>query len=613
MADIEADAPVETFEAKGTEEAVARDPDYSQQPIEYAVSAPSENNRFRELYSSDKPTSFCSSIFRAELGPAPEGVNFIDSHFRITQRGSTILTEIAGGFTIFFTIAYVLTINGFILRDTGMQQHAVFLSTALASGIFTWLMGFCVNLPVVLGPSLALNVLFAQISTNCEDNTQGVANFASDRSCPGWGHDSLPWTDTMGAVFISGWFYLFFTFAGIRGYLYAMVPASLRASIATGTGFFITMVGLKIGHITRVTLLGENVEKVYNEAGCSMDGDDVTCTIDRSVTLDPDWYVNGIALFQYNPYARIAALGIVIAVALEMIKFRGSLIVAIWLATFVGINFYCKSSWSSESHDDSIHECVTDLNIWSGPPAQIPFVADHTNTVAGMLSFRYAYKPFFWQVVFTFLFFELYDSFGALTGIVARMGDTKNHPTVAVDRVNRAMAVDGFGVWLGAIMGCNSIAVYIESNTGVEVGARTGLAAIVCGTLLLLCLLFVYPFVYIIPACATTCALVIVGLNTVQEYKKIDTNDYIHLFSGFLTIAFMGFTYSITNGICVGFISYTWLQLVCWCTKQAQEQLGAWWPTFLKIRSDVTQEMPHPAMIVTAAFMAARFGLLLQQ
>jgi AGZA family xanthine/uracil permease-like MFS transporter len=508
-----------------------------------------------------------------------------------------------------------LTLNGFILKNTGMHQHAVFLTTALASGIFTWLMGLLVNLPVVLGPSLALNVLFAQISTRCDANEAGTATQSTDIDCPGWGESSLPWTDTMGAVFLSGWFYLFFTFAGIRGYLYAMIPSSLRASIAVGTGFFITMVGLKIGHITRVTVLGENLPKLLSAAGCTASDDyNFDCTAQRSVSLEANWYLNGIAHFQFNPYARIAVLGIVFAVALEMIKVRGSLIISIWLATFVGINFYnCKSSWKPEQGDDSIHECVTDLSIWSGHPVNIPFIANHHNTTAGMLSFKFANKPFFWQTVFTFLFFELYDSFGALTGIVTRMGDCRNHPTVAVDRVNRAMVVDGLGVWLGSIIGCNSIAVYIESNTGVEVGARTGLAAIVCGSLLLLCLLFVYPFVYIIPACATTCALVIVGMNTIQEYKRIDTGDYIHLFSGFLTIAFMGFTYSITNGICAGVISYTWLQFVCFLTGQAQEKLGAWWPSFLKIRPDVSQEMPHPALIITAAFMAARFSLLLQQ
>ena len=496
-----------------------------------------------------------------------------------------------------------------------MQPHAVFLATALASGIITILMGLCVNLPVVLGPSLALNVLFAQISTTCPENDRGIALRDSDVNCEGWGTHSLPWTDTMGAIFLSGWFYMFFTVSGLRGYLYAAVPKSLRASIAVGTGFFITMVGLKIGHITRVTVNGNSMMDLLSRSGCTQDTNgDISCSGTSPLTLYPDNYYNGIVHFEDDPYARIAVLGIVLAVALELIKFRGSLIIAIWGATFVGINYYrCKSTWQSSMEDDSIHQCVTDVNIWSGPSDKIPFIADPSEHVGGMLTFRFADKPYFWQVVFTFLFFELYDSYGALTGIVTRMGDCRNHPTVAVDRVNRAMVFDGFGVWFGSIIGANSMTVYIESNTGVEVGARTGLAAIVCGAMLLLCLLFVYPFVYLIPACATTCALVVVGLNTVQEYKNIDTSDYIHLFSGFLTIAVMGFTYSIANGICAGFISYVWLQFVGFFVTVVAQTMGSWWPQWLQVRADAKLEMPHPVLIVTAAFMAARFGLLLQQ
>jgi adenine/guanine/hypoxanthine permease len=536
------------------------------------------------------------------LGPAQPTGNAIDDFFRISQRGSTILTEITGGFTIFFTIAYIMTTNSIVLNGTGIPTHAVFLSTALASGVCTLLMGFTVNLPVVLGPSLAINILFRQIATTCDDNVGGdIYGWA----CDGWGVDSLPWTDALGAVFLSGWFYSFFTFAGIRGYLYEAVPKSLRASIAVGTGFFITMVGLKIGHITRVTVPAMWVDNVIAAGDCNDQG---VCM--NTVDLNTQWYNHGITYFRFDPYARIAVLGIVFAVALELFKVRGSLIISIWLATFIGINFYeCKSQWHSD--DDSVHKCVTDLNIWSGDSSKIPFIVDVTNTAAGRLSFKYAKTPYFWQCVFSFLFFELYDSFGALTGIVTRMGDTRNHPTVAVDRVNRAMVIDGFSVWLGAIMGSNSITVYIESNTGVEVGARTGLAAVVCGSMLLLCLLFVYPFVAIIPACATTCALVIVGVNTVQEYKNIDTTDFVHLFSGFLTIAVMGFTYSIANGICFGVISYTWLQIFVHIANVATEAfpiLGAF-----KVREGVKAELPHPVLILTAVFMCCRFALLRQQ
>lgn len=574
--------------------------------IEYASSPDPVAKYQRETYGA---SSFLNSIVRAELGPAPQTGNVVDDFFRISQRGSTIMTEITGGFTIFFTIAYILTLNGIILEGTGMQRHAVFFSTALASGIFTYVMGLTVNLPVVLGPSIALNVLFAQVSTRCDANMSGDVD---GTACPGWGTHGLPWSDTLGAIFLSGWFYMFFTLAGVRGYLYAAVPKSLRAAIAVGTGFFITMVGLKIGHITRVTVQPQYIAQIARVAGCN---DAISECTDR-VDLSALWYNHGIADFATEPYARIAVLGCVFALGLELFKVRGSLIIAIWSATFIGVNFYrCKSTWQTSYDDDSvnIHQCVTDVSIWSGPSEEIPFVVDTTNTVAGKLSFKYANKPYFWQVVFTFLFFELYDSFGALTGIVTRMGDCRNHPTVAVDRVNRAMLVDGFGVWLGGIIGSNSITVYIESNTGVEVGARTGLAAVVCGTMLLLCLLFVYPFVYIIPACATTSALVVVGLNTVQEYKNIDTTDFVNLFSGFITIAVMGFTYSITNGICFGFISYTALRYFAFAGEVLKEKLGPWWPSWFQLRKDTTTELPHPVMVITAAFMAARFGLLLQQ
>jgi AGZA family xanthine/uracil permease-like MFS transporter len=575
--------------------------------IEYADNFDATTAYKRELFDG---SNFLSSFVRAELGPATRTGNIIDDFFRITQRGSTIATEFIGGLTIFFTIAYVLTLNAILLEDTGMARHAVFFSSCLASGIFSYLMGITVNVPVVLGPSLALNILFAQISTTCSANPDGDVD---GPHCPTWGESSLPWSDTLGAVFLSGWFYAFFTFCGLRGYIYAAVPKSLRASIAVGTGFFLTMVGLKIGHITRVTVHRWYMDEISTAGNCVADSTG-SYTCGNHVDLNVKWYNHGITYFSDDPYARIAVLGIVFATALEMFKIRGSLIIAIYLATFIGINFYrCKSTWQSSLNDDSIHDCVTNLHIWEGNPYDIPFIVNVKDTVAGKLSFKFANKPYFWQVVFTFLFFELYDSFGALTGIITRMGDTRNHPTVATDRVNRAMVIDGFGVWLGSIMGCNSITVYIESNTGVEVGARTGLAAVVAGSCLLLCMLFVYPFVAIIPACATTSALVMVGVYTVQEYKNIETDNFVHLFSGFFTIAVMGLTYSITNGICFGFISYVALQFTIFIMAQIKPLVGSYWPAWLKEQDGVQAEMPHPVMIISAAFMAARFSLLLQQ
>ena len=190
-----------------------------------------------------------SSVWLFGVFPA-----LIDNYFRITERGSTIPTEFWGGMTTFLSMSYILVLNGVIIAgpfNTGITSNAVFFATALASGIFTTAMGLFVNVPVALAPGMGLNGFFASIAKNCNDNPTGNIH---GTACPDWGTKSLPWSDAMGAVFISGWIYLFFTFTGLRSMLFDAVPKSLRASITVGIGFFITIIGLKIGRITRTTV-----------------------------------------------------------------------------------------------------------------------------------------------------------------------------------------------------------------------------------------------------------------------------------------------------------------------------------------------------------------------
>lgn len=146
----------------------------------------------------------------------------------------------------------------------------------------------------------------------------------------------------------------------------------------------------------------------------------------------------------------------------------------------------------------------------------------------GKLTFKYADKGIFWDAVWTFLFVELFDSFGTLTGIMTRAGYMKGNPEKAMQRVNRAMCIDGLGLWVGGLLGSNSITCYIESNTGIEAGARTGLASVVTGSMFFLSLLFVAPFVGIIPAAATTAALFMVGVYSLDGVRDIDFNDFSH-------------------------------------------------------------------------------------
>jgi adenine/guanine/hypoxanthine permease len=172
-------------------------------------------------------------------------------------------------------------------------------------------------------------------------------------------------------------------------------------------------------------------------------------------------------------------------------------------------------------------------------------------------------------------------------------------------KVNRAMMVDGFGLWLGGIIGSNSITCYIESNTGISAGARTGLASMVTGSAFLLSLLFVQPFVGIIPDPATTCALVMVGVFSLSGVKDINFDDFIDQMTAFMTIATMGFTYSIANGICAGFIWFTWMRtvrLVQFHVAKYFDKLDAWGPD-----PKLDSTPPHIIMYIASIFMVLRF------
>lgn len=549
---------------------------------------------------------FWTSICRVEIGPAvlvtreelkdwgalaPLMV-WLDNSFRVSDRKSNFWTEFLGGLTIFFTIAYVLVTNPFILRGTGIPTNGVFFSTVLSAGVLTNVMGIVTNMPIVVGPSLALNFYFREVAVACPNNpTNELANSA----CASWGESSLPWSDALGAVYISGWLYLAATVTGFRGYLYSAVPRSIRSAIAVGTGFFLCYYGLKIGGVTRIQIQENYVDNFLSEVECNGG-------LCNDIDLSQRWYNHGIADFTVHPAARIAVLGIAFLSALELFKVKGSYILAIWFCTLIGISYYqCRST--RNYGDEAQDPCVTDLHLWGGPPNQIPFLVNWSHNPAGRLTFKYANTNFFWRVVWTFLYFELFDSYGALEGIVSRLGLTNNFPTVSMDRVNRAMFVDGFSVWLGSIMGANNMTVYIESTAGVEAGARTGLAAVVCGCCLLLCLFFLNPLVSIIPPCATTCVLVMVGVNSMLEYKRINFQDYILRLTSFFIIATMGFTFSITNGISVGFIFYCGLQIFAVVLKKVGIDVEV-------IRPGTKVEFPHPFLILMAIFASCRFSYL---
>lgn len=446
---------------------------------------------------------------------------------------------------------------------------------------------------------------------------------------------------------------------GLRSLLFDAVPKSLRAAISVGIGFFITMIGLKIGQITRITVAPWAIPIAQGMADCYTFGSlaaqpfpqqtPATAFCNTAVNLNFSWYDNAIAQFNITPAARIAVLGLVFVSGLECIRCPGSIIISIVLSTFVGINYW-QVRWSLP-RDALLRRvslldlvvvvlwqypytgniagtqpqtactgsllpggggCVTDLSVWGQKGGPI-FPVNVSDIPSGKLSFKYANKGFFWSCVWTFLFVELFDSFGTLTGIMTKLKllgtGTRKDNVKGMAKVNRAMLVDGFSLIIGGIIGGNSCTCYIESNTGIEAGARTGLASIFTGGAFLMSLAFLLPFVQIIPDPATTCALVMVGVFSLSTVVDVNFNDTIDTLAAFFTIAIMGFTYSIANGICAGFIFFSWMRIVRWVHWKIVSAPGInkpeWGP-----RPGLEKDLPHPMMIIMAIFMAVRFAVL---
>jgi AGZA family xanthine/uracil permease-like MFS transporter len=291
-------------------------------------------------------------------------------------------------------------------------------------------------------------------------------------------------------------------------------------------------------------------------------------------------------------------------ILLSTLRVPGAVIISIILTTFCGINYGLMASTIGSSKDGTAITPLGTVGWYTGTQSWLPVMSD---IPSGLLRFDKASTPAFWEAVWTFLAVELFDSFGTIVSTVAKAGLDKG--THGNQLVNRAMSVDGFGLMLGAVIGSNSITCYIESLTGIEAGARTGVASIVTGSAFLLSLLFVAPFVLIIPNAATCCALVYVGVVSLAGVRALDFDNAMHLWVGFLTIAIMGFTYSIFNGICFGFIAYSFIQLIL----AAAEAVSAKFPAvarWLKPREGTDCSLPHPVMAIMSIFFVFRFRYL---
>jgi len=448
--------------------------------------------------------------------------------FKLSQYNTTVSREIVAGLTTFMTMAYIIFVNPAILSGTGMNTQAVFFATCVGAGLITLLMGLFVNYPIALAPGMGLNAYFSVIAAQ---NVKG----------------HLSWQTALGCVFISGIIFIILTVTQIRQLLVVAVPASLQAAITIGIGLFITMIGFKIGDLIQVSFTGVAPTKY-------MPGD----VIDN-LSWQPD--LGSL----HNPATLLTLIGILLIGALMALGVPGAMLIGIIVTTLIGIPLGVTN--------------IAGLKHAS-------FLPQFSHLAVGSLDIGAVFHGSVVAALFTFTFVGLFDTFGTLVGTATKAGLLEGEE--GKRRLGRAMLVDATGVSVGALRGTSSLTAFVESSSGIAAGGRTGLTASTVGVLFFLSL-FLAPLAGIIPDSATAPALIIVGVLMMGAVRNVDWDDMGLAIPAFLTIIAMPLTYSISNGIAVGFTAFVVINLILWICRRPHTKI-------------------HWLMYIIVILAAARYG-----
>lgn len=414
--------------------------------------------------------------------------------FRLEARGTNLKTEVLAGITTFMTMAYILAVNPNILSATGMDRGAVFTATALASFMGTMLMALLARYPFALAPGMGLNAFFAF--------TIGM---------------KYSWQYALTAVFMEGIIFIVLSLLRVREKIFDAFPKSLRYAVSGGIGLFITFIGL------------QNAKVVVPNASTGVSFFNFGANSFKSV---------GITVV-------LTIIGIIITGLLMHRKVKGGILIGILITWALGM--LCQATGLYVPNAElGMYSVYPDLSGGISVPSLAPTFCKFEWSEIFTLDF--------WVVVFSFLFVDVFDTMGTVIGaaVEGNMLDKQDK----LPRIGRVFLADAIATVAGACFGTSTTTTYVESTSGIAVGGRTGLTSVVTGFLFLLALPL-SPIFLAIPSFATAPALVIVGFLMMKSVLNIDFSNMREAIPGFICMAVMPFAYSISDGICMGIISYT--------------------------------------------------------
>jgi len=439
-----------------------------------------------------------------------------DRIFRLSENQTTVRTELAAGLTTFLTMAYIIFVQPAVLsgqmfgKPTGMDFGAVMTATCLATALATAIMGLYARYPIAQAPGMGENFFFVF----------SLLPAAAAVAGPG----SSDWQVGLGVIFFSGLLFLALSLLGVREALLDSISPSMRNGIAVGIGLFIAFIGLRSAGLIQ---------------------QDPRATL----KLNPHFASPDLVVF---------FVGLLVTASLQARRVRGAIIwgvlagLLLALALRYGLPYWPEAAQSKLVTQSVLFERFHMADsIVAAPPSLGPTLAK--------LDWRAALTWPMIPFVLIFLFMNLFDTLGTLIGVGEQAGFIKDDK---LPRAREALVSDAVATTVGSVLGTSTVTSFIESAAGVERGGRTGLTAVTVAVLFLLALFF-SPLVAMVGSYPpiTAPALVVVGSMMIQNVTKLHWSNYAEAMPAFLIIIGIPLSFSIADGLALGFIAYPLVKL----------------------------------------------------
>ncbi len=444
----------------------------------------------------------------------------MDKFFKLTERNTSVKTELIAGMTTFFSMVYILMVNANMFADPfgdgsnplGVSYGAIYIATAISAVISTTLAGIIANLPLAMASGMGLNAFFVYTV------------------CIGFG---LSYANALVLIVIEGLFFIVLTATGLRKKIFDSLPYAVRVAIPPGIGLFIALLGLQNAKIV----------------------------VDNPSTLVDLTSFNLLGHTWAEIMPQVVTLCTLLAIVIMSIKnIRGAVLIGIvgGMALYYGLGFTIDGFYENMnivfvSPVDAFRE-FGQLSLFRVFKEGFDFSAYVATHGGANLALTIA------TTALAFCMVDMFDTLGTLYAACERANlmDENGEPI----NMNKGMLSDAIGTTIGAICGTSTVTTFSEVNAGVAAGGRTGLTAVFCGGFFFIAM-FLSPIAQLVPSCATAAALIYVGLLMISAVKNIDWDNFRVSVPAFMTLTLMPFTYNISYGIAFGMISYVVINVFC--------------------------------------------------